>query len=63
VTDCLQAIVNNTANFAGGSQIKVSFKELFYPDKTEENSREAQEIISALKEKMSKLGGGESECI
>lgn len=41
----------------------MSFKELFYPDKTEENGREAQEIISALKEKMSKLGGEQDECI
>lgn len=58
----MQVIANNTANFAGGSQIKVSYKELIAPDKSEKNSKEAQEIIDALKEKMSKLGGGNGEC-
>lgn len=63
VTDCLQSVVNNTANFVGGSKIKTSYKELFYPDNAEENSKEADEIIADLKQKMASLGGGSSECI
>lgn len=57
LTDCLQAAVNNTAAFAGGTEIKQSFRELFIPDRTEENSREAQDIIEHLKTALAGKGG------
>lgn len=57
LTDCLQAAANNAAAFAGGTQIKQSFRELFIPDRTEENSREAQDIIEHLKTALAAKGG------
>lgn len=60
--DCLQAVANNSANFVGGTQIKVSLRELMSaPIETDDN--EAAEIIADLIEKTQALGGGNGECI
>lgn len=59
VTECLKNTVNNTANFAGGSQIKQSFYDLYVPDRTEENHKEAEDIIESLKRAFEKKGGGD----
>lgn len=59
-SECLKACVNNIANVAGGTQIKQSFQELYAPDKTEHNRKEAENIIESLKLAFPNTGGDNS---
>lgn len=51
VTDALKAIAENTANFAGGHTLNVSYKDLI-DRKPAEKEKTADEIIDTLKYKL-----------
>lgn len=61
ITDGIQAVTNNVANIAGGTQLKTRFIEMFIPDKTEENSAEAARIIEHLRSKLPQREGESQE--
>jgi hypothetical protein len=48
----LQASVNNIQRICGGVQVKQSYREIFLPDRTEQDTEEAEKIIASLKAKM-----------
>lgn len=61
MADCLQASANNSATHKGAVQITASLRELITPPDTTDHTKEAKEIIEALKNKMQKFSeGGES---
>ena len=57
VTDALKAITENTAKYAGGSYIKARYLDL--EDQKPEETRTPDEIISKMKMKIARIGGGE----
>lgn len=58
VTDALKAITENTAKYAGGSYTKARYLDL--EDQRPEETRTPDEIIGNMKEKIARIGGGES---
>ena len=57
VTDALKAITENTAKYAGGSYIKARYLDL--EDQRTEETRTPDEIISKMKMKIARIGGGD----
>ena len=49
--------MNNIANLAGGVQIKQSFRELYLPETSEKDEKEANEIIQRFKNAFAEGGG------
>ena len=58
VTDALKTITENTAKYAGGSYMKVRYYDLENPKPVE--TRTPDEIIGKMKDKIARIGGGES---
>ena len=58
MTDALKILAENTAKYSGGSYMKIRYYDLIQP-KPEEN-RTPEEIIGNMKEKIERIGGGES---
>lgn len=58
MTDALKILAENTAKYSGGSYMKIRYYDLIQP-KPEEN-RAPEEIIGNMKEKIARIGGGES---
>ena len=58
VTDALKTITENTAKYAGGSYMKVRYYDPENPKPVE--TRTPDEIIGNMKEKIARIGGGES---
>ena len=58
VTDALKAITENTAKYAGGSYTKARYLDL--EDQRPEETRTPDEIIGKMKDKIARIGGGES---
>ena len=58
VTDALKTITENTAKYASGSYMKVRYYDLENPKPVE--TRTPDEIIGNMKEKIARIGGGES---
>ena len=61
VTDALKTITENTAKYAGGSYMKGRYYDLENPKPVE--TRTSQEIISNMKAKIARIGGGEAESV
>lgn len=61
VTDALKTITENTAKYAGGSYMKGRYYDLEAPKPVE--TRTSQEIISQMKAKIARIGGGDAESI
>ena len=57
VTDALKTIAENTAKYAGGSYIKQRYLDL--EDQKPEEIRTPDEIISKMKMKIARIGGGD----
>lgn len=57
VTDALKAITENTAKYAGGSYIKARYLDM--EDQKPEEIRTPDEIISKMKMKIVRIGGGD----
>lgn len=58
VTDALKTITENTAKYAGGSYMKSRYYDFIHPKP--EETRTPEEIIGNMKEKIARIGGGES---
>ena len=61
VTDALKTITENTAKYAGGSYMKARYYDLENPKPAE--TRTGEEIISQMKMKIARIGGGGTESI
>ena len=61
VTDALKAITENTAKYAGGSYMKGRYYDLENPKPAE--NRTGEEIVSQIKKKLARIGGGTTESI
>ena len=61
VTDALKAITENTAKYAGGSYMKARYYDLENPKPAE--TRTGEEIISQMKAKIARIGGGKTESV
>ena len=58
VTDVLKILAESTAKYSGGSYMKIRYYDLIQPKP--EESRTPEEIIGNMKEKIARIGGGES---
>ena len=58
MTDVLKIIAENSARYAGGSYMKSRYYDLIHPKP--EETRTPEEIIGNMKEKIARIGGGES---
>lgn len=56
VTDALQVITQNTANFAGGKTIGIRYYDVLKPQKNEEKEENADEIIERISNKLNQIG-------
>lgn len=61
VTDALKTITENTAKYAGGSYMKARYYDLENPKPAE--TRTGEEIISQMKAKIARIGGGDAESV
>lgn len=61
VTDALKTITENTAKYAGGNYMKGRYYDLENPKQTE--NRTGEEIVSQIKKKLARIGGGTTESI
>lgn len=61
VTDALKTITENTAKYAGGSYMKARYYDLENPKPVE--TRTGEEIISQMKAKIARIGGGDAESV
>ena len=61
VTDALKTITENTAKYAGGSYMKARYYDLENPKPAE--TRTGEEIISQMKAKIARIGGGKTESL
>ena len=61
VTDAMKTITENTAKYAGGSYMKGRYYDLETPKPVE--TRTSQEIISQIKAKIGRIGGGDAESV
>lgn len=57
VTDALKIITENTAKYASGNYMKVRY--LDFEDPKPPETRTSDEIISQMKMKIARIGGGE----
>lgn len=64
VTNSLMVLTGNTAKFAGGKEMTARFSDIVRPpasegagEDDEQQKQEAEDIITNMKSKLSKLGG------
>lgn len=60
VTESLRLISENSANLTGGKYYKLKYYDYAHPARqTQGEEQSAQEVIDRIKQKLSKMGGGE----
>lgn len=60
ITDGIKVLTSNTAKFAGGSELVLSYREMIdvNSEKDPDKEKSGEEIIAHMKKKISMLGGG-----